>query len=53
MEVNAEKQLQEAKPALSPLAQLLGTDSVILTTVEQVLGWAPTHSFWPLTSGLA
>ena len=53
MEVNAEKQLQEAKPALSPLAQLLGTDSVILTTVEQVLGWAQTHSFWPLTSGLA
>ena len=32
MEVIAEKQQQEAKQALSTLAQLLGTDSVILTT---------------------
>ena len=43
----------DQQPAQSRLEGFLGQDNIILTTVEQVLAWAQTRSFWPLTSGLA
>ena len=43
----------EQRPAQSRLEGFLGQDNIIVTTVEQVLAWAQTRSFWPLTSGLA
>ena len=41
----------DQKPAQSRLSAMLGQDNIIVTTVEQVLAWAQTRSFWPLTSG--
>lgn len=41
------------QPAQSRLSEFLGQDNIIVTTVEQVLAWGQTRSFWPLTSGLA
>ena len=43
----------DQKPDQSRLSAMLGQDNIIVTTVEQVLAWGQTRSFWPLTSGLA
>lgn len=45
MEVTEEKALREA--------ELLVEKNVVVTKIDDVLNWARSHSFWPVTFGLA